>query len=207
LHGFTSGSLSNKGLYFRDKIQAELGQKLHLPDLNLPTFETLTLSAQIEFVESLLDKETILMGSSLGAFLAVLLAERFPQIVKRLVLLAPAFEFVSRRKLALGSAFLEAWKANKTIPVQHYYYGEERQLHYSILTDGIKYEKEHYTIQQPCLTIHGTLDREVDYTLTTKYLAEKSNVDIHFVNDDHALINTLEYSWSQIKPFLLTKLD
>lgn len=207
LHGFTSGSLSNKGCFFRDKIHAELGYELILPDLNLPTFETLTLSAQIEFVESILDDNTVLLGSSLGAFLAVILAEKFPEKIKRLILLAPAFEFVSRREQILGEVFLESWKLNGFIPVEHYYYGEKRNLHFNILADGKQYEKASYAFKQACLAIHGTKDTEVDYRLTTKYLKKKSNVDVHYVDDDHALINTLEFSWTIIKPFLLTELE
>ena len=53
LHGFSSGPGGNKGRFARLWAEAR-GIPCHAPDLNLPTFETLTLSAQVAAVEGLL---------------------------------------------------------------------------------------------------------------------------------------------------------
>ena len=46
----------------------------------------------------------VLMGSSLGGYLAALYAERHPKAVDRLVLIAPAFGFLQRWEGALERA-------------------------------------------------------------------------------------------------------
>jgi hypothetical protein len=202
LHGFASGALSTKGVFFRDKIKSEFNLDLELPDLNLPSFETLRLTAQIEYVENMLSSNTILIGSSLGGFLAAILAEKYPEKISALILLAPAFEFVSRRKAALGTDFIHEWKRKGSINVDHYYTGKKRALHYGVLEDAAPFEKKNYNISQAILAIHGKNDESVDFELSPKYLGEKSNAEIHLVNDDHGLINTLDFTWSKARPFL-----
>lgn len=207
LHGFTSGAKSNKGVFFQEKIRAEFGIEVLLPDLNLPSFEKLRLSAQIEHVESLLTEKTILIGSSLGGLIAAILAEKHPNQVSHIVTLAAAFNFVSRREADLGSEFLAHWKKSGSIEVDHYYYNEKRQLHFGILDDGRPYEKEKFTITQPILCIHGKNDESVDFKLSEKYLGSQSNVEMYLVNDDHALMETREFSWQKVRAFLANAIN
>ena len=49
LHGFSSGPGGNKGRFARQWAEAR-GIAYHAPDLNLPSFETLTLTAQVAAV-------------------------------------------------------------------------------------------------------------------------------------------------------------
>lgn len=202
LHGFASGALSTKGVFFRDRIASQFGLETKLPDLNVPSFEKLRLSAQVELIEPMLTENTVLIGSSLGGLAAVILAEKHPKLVSKLILLAPAFNFVSRRKAALGADFLREWEKRGSVEVDHYYYGEKRPLHIGILADALPYEKENYNVTQPILAIHGKQDEVVDFRLTEKYLGGKSNAEIHLVDDDHGLVNTLEFTWSKAQPFL-----
>ena len=50
LHGFASGPQGAKGTHCRDWAAAR-GIPFHAPDLNLPDFEHLTLTAQVEAVD------------------------------------------------------------------------------------------------------------------------------------------------------------
>ncbi len=95
LHGFASGPGSTKAQYFKTKFE-QSGADVFLPDLNVPSFEQMTLSAQIETVkyvagEIAQDREIILKGSSLGGLLATIASEKLSPVPDhKLILLAPA---------------------------------------------------------------------------------------------------------------------
>ncbi len=106
LHGFGSSPDSSKARFLSERLEA-YGATLHCPDLNEPDFATLTVSRMLDQVDSLLAElgpgPSALIGSSLGAFVALHVAER--QVLRnasrstdgcsivRLVLLAPALTF------------------------------------------------------------------------------------------------------------------
>ena len=90
-------------------------------------FERLTLERQLKFIEEQVGHEPVtLIGSSLGGYLATLLAAASPE-VRKLVLLAPAFGFYDLWIAELGPERLENWKRNGTITVFHYGLGREAQ--------------------------------------------------------------------------------
>ena len=92
LHGFASSPLSSKAQFFRRKFAAA-GISMEIPQLDEGRFEELTISSQLAVIDRVVDGQpAILMGSSLGGYLAALYAGRHPEI-ERLVLLAPAFQF------------------------------------------------------------------------------------------------------------------
>jgi len=97
LHGFLSGPSSNKGVFLSQQFQKD-GIDLLRPDLNGGDFEHLTITSQLKIIDNIIqssEEDITMLGSSLGGFLAALAAERWPQ-VKKLVLMAPAFDFVKR---------------------------------------------------------------------------------------------------------------
>ena len=95
LHGFASGPASKKARIFRDRF-ADAGIQLNVPDLAAGDFENLTITAQLGVVEREAGGGPVrLIGSSMGGYLAALYASRHPE-TERMVLLAPAFDFVRR---------------------------------------------------------------------------------------------------------------
>src|SRR5438128_2592048 len=94
LHGFASGPASKKARYFRDRF-AERGVSIEIPDLAAGDFDHLTITGQLGVIERAVHDEPVcLIGSSLGGYLAALYASQH-QEAERLVLMAPAFNFVA----------------------------------------------------------------------------------------------------------------
>ena len=98
LHGFSSAPGGSKGSFCRRWAEAR-SVPFHAPDLNLPSFEALTVTAQVEAVEALLaslPEAPVLVGSSLGGFVATAALHR-GSAARALILLAPAIGFPERR--------------------------------------------------------------------------------------------------------------
>ena len=102
LHGFASSPRSSKASFFAQRA-ASAGWAYTCPDLNLPDFTSLTVSRMIGAAEQAIascgNTPVALVGSSLGAFVAVHAAARrlargTAAPVDRLVLLAPALNLV-----------------------------------------------------------------------------------------------------------------
>lgn len=194
LHGFASGPESFKALYFKNEIMTRYKTKLVIPDLNTPSFEEMTISSQVELVSSLLEKETekvTLFGSSLGALVCLLLEEKYPEIIEALVLLAPAFDFYSRFKEKLSEENIQKWETSNTLSFPHHFYEENRMLEFSFYKDSQDYEEHHFSIKTPTIAIHGYQDETIPFGVPNKYLSNKENVTLKFVNDDHSLKKSL----------------
>jgi uncharacterized protein len=81
LHGFASSARSGKASFFAQRCR-EAGIEFEAPDLNVPDFSTLTVTRMLDQTRALLDRASgpaTLMGSSLGGYVAVLAAARWPE--------------------------------------------------------------------------------------------------------------------------------
>src|ERR1700674_3325484 len=122
LHGFASSPQSGKAQFFKRKFDA-LGVPFAAPQLDEGDFERLTITSQLGVVErAVAARPAVLMGSSLGGYLAALYAARHPGQVKRLVLLAPAFQFPTRWRARFRPQDIELWKEQGSAPFFHYGY-------------------------------------------------------------------------------------
>src|SRR4051812_24066806 len=110
LHGFASSPQSSKARFFAARFSG-VGVPFHAPALDRGDFQSLTITGQLTAIsdavvgqrKQLADgEELVLMGSSLGGYLAALYAERNPKSVDRLILIAPAFQFYRRWRERLG---------------------------------------------------------------------------------------------------------
>ena len=89
LHGFASSPHSSKAQFFRRRF-AEHGVPMEIPILDEGRFEELTVTGQLAVIDRAVGEEpAILIGSSLGGYLAALYASRHPSQIEKLVLLAP----------------------------------------------------------------------------------------------------------------------
>jgi uncharacterized protein len=201
LHGFASGPTSSKAQYFRRKL-AEEGFLLEVPELVEGPFERLTLTGQLEVVSRVVQGEpVVLIGSSMGGYLASLFAARNPN-VERLLLLAPAFGMARRWLDTLPPGEAEAWRTSGYHRFYHYVFGRELDVGYQLIEDGLTYE-DYPDVRQPTLIFHGRHDDVVPYTLSVEFAASRPNARLLLMDSDHQLTGVLDAIWAEARPFLL----
>ncbi len=187
LHGFTSAPGGNKGSFTRHWAR-ERGIPFHAPDLNLPTFETLTLTAQVEAVEALLRKlpePPVLIGSSLGGFIATAVAHRGASI-RSMILLAPAIHFARRRMTSPAWAI---YREREEMEVFHYGVGSPMRLGPELLQDLPNWvDDDQWRIPVPTVILHGRLDEAVPLTESEAYRDRNPGTILHVLEDDHGLL-------------------
>lgn len=203
LHGFASSPQSAKAQYLRDRFAA-CQLALNIPDLNQGDFSRLTLTRQLQQVESLFpspETPVVLIGSSFGGLTAAWLAQRNPQ-VQRIVLLAPAFSFLSHWLPKLGEPQVQQWQASGSLAVYHY--GEQRslRLHYEFVRDASLYAQENLQPAVPTLILHGREDEVIPIQASRDYAQARSFVKLIELDSDHSLGNALPEIWQAIYRFL-----
>ncbi|MCC6862576.1 MAG: alpha/beta fold hydrolase [Bryobacterales bacterium] len=200
LHGFASGPSSSKARFFYQRFQG-LGVEIEIPDLAGGAFEALTLTGQLGVVERLAaGAPCVLIGSSMGGYLAALHAARHPE-VRKLVLLAPAFGFARRWLQKLGPDLAGQWRSQGFLEVFHYAEQRPRRVGYRLIEDGKQYE-DFPDVRQPVLIIHGRRDATVDAECSVEFARDRPNVRLELVDSDHQLLNVLEPAWQLTRDFL-----
>lgn len=210
LHGLASSPASGKARFLAERF-AERGLELHCPDLNEPDFSTLTTSRMIALVERALRRLTpapvVLVGSSLGGFVALHVAERaaaeLPEHpVERLVLLAPAFDFGSPAMLERRADWLAGWRRDGWTEVEHHGYGDVRRLHIGLITDAARYDSFASRAAAPMLVCQGRADDVVDPAMVERFAATRAHVRLVLLEDDHRLSASIERIWAETAAFL-----
>src|SRR5690242_2926387 len=120
LHGFASSAQSTKAAFLRERFQ-EHGIALRCPDFNEPDFSSLTITRMLEqlHADAAGLEGVVLIGSSLGAVVAIHTAVRLRAAISKLVLLAPALEFGKDGYRFLGPERVANWRAAGTLDVYH----------------------------------------------------------------------------------------
>lgn len=202
LHGFASGPTSGKGQFFRRRF-AELGHELELPDLTEGDFEHTTLSRQLAFLEDLVGTApAILLGSSLGGYLAALFAARHPERVPGVALLAPAFGLARRWADSLDEETLRQWRQDGWRYVYHFGEKQVRRIGYGLIEDGLQYE-EFPDVRRPALVIHGRRDEAVDHRLSVRFAEGRPNCELVLYDSDHQLLDVLDPMWGRTQEFVM----
>jgi len=218
LHGFASSPSSSKAVFLAERLTAS-GITLHCPDLNKPDFSTLTVSRMIGQVEDLVaglrPGPVALVGSSLGAFVALHTAERDwrsggtaadtasrPHPIEQLVLLAPALDFGANRMKDLGPEGLARWRETNQLEVEHYAEGRRRTVHYDLYDDARQYDSFAATATVPTLILQGRRDEVVDPAMVERYARGRDHVTLMMFDDDHQLKANLEPLWRETAGFL-----
>jgi pimeloyl-ACP methyl ester carboxylesterase len=201
LHGFASSPGSRKACFFTAQLEAR-GCRVEVPDLAEGDFAHLTISKQLAVVERIARGESvILIGSSLGGYLAALYAARHPE-VRRIVLLAPAFGFHQLWTEEFGPDRLRLWRQKGSIPVFHYGAGRNMLIGHELMEDAGRYEP-FPDFPQPTLLFHGTLDSVVPVHQSREFAATRPNVRFVELNSSHELTDVLDEIWAASGEFVL----
>ncbi|MEL6398631.1 MAG: YqiA/YcfP family alpha/beta fold hydrolase [Cyanobacteria bacterium J06626_4] len=214
LHGFASGPQSAKAQFLKHQFE-QIGQSLHILDLNQDDFAHLTLTRQIQqslawITERKADpvsaevQPVTVIGSSFGGITAAWLAQQSlarPHI-DHLVLLAPAFQFLDQWLPRLGTAAIEHWQTTGWLSIYHYGEKQQRSLAYNFVTDAERYDESELTTAIPTLIVHGQQDEVINIQASRDYAAVRPWVQLVEVPSDHSLETAQPIIWQAIQDFL-----
>ncbi len=201
LHGFASSPQSSKAQFFLKRF-TQRGVPVEIPQLDDGDFEHLTITGQLSVIDRTVGATpSVLMGSSLGGYLAALYAARHPEIVQKVILMAPAFQFPKRWRERYSPDDLETWRQEGSIRVYHYGYKSEKNLGYSLVEDAQRYENEP-NFSQPALIFHGIEDDIVPVSLSEEFVARHPDAILHKFDSGHELTDVLEPMWEAVESFL-----
>lgn len=210
LHGFASSPRSSKARFFGERA-ASAGWAFECPDLNQPDFTALTVTRMIgqadEAVARCDDGPVALVGSSLGAFVAIHAAARRAARgrrapVDRLVLLAPALDLVPSLEEEFGPARMAAWQQTGRLPIFHYGDDAMRELGWTFMPDARTYDSDGADVDLPILIYQGRRDEVVNPAGVERWSATRANVELHMVEDGHQLLAHVESMWAGVERFL-----
>jgi pimeloyl-ACP methyl ester carboxylesterase len=205
LHGFASSARSSKAAWLAARC-AERGVRLVTPDFNEPEFAGLTITRMLAQVDDTIaglpPGPVVLIGSSLGGFVAVQSALRHAGRVERLVLLAPALDFSGNRLRDLGDRGVDEWRRTGTLNVFHYGFGRIMPVRYALYEDTARYDSMNAPLDVPVQIFQGDRDTAVDPATVQRWAAARPLAELHLLDDDHQLVASLEYIWREMKRFL-----
>jgi pimeloyl-ACP methyl ester carboxylesterase len=200
LHGFASGPGSTKAQFFRARLAAG-GVSLDVPDL-APDFTHMTIGSMLAIVDAILDRgPAVLLGSSLGGYVATLAAARRPDRVPALVLFAPAFGFVQRWEERVDPAAMARWRAKGTARVYHYGLGREVPLSIELLDEASRHPVEPDP-PAPTLVFAGRRDESVPLPVVEHFTRGRPGRELVVFDTGHELNDVLEPMWERTVSFL-----
>lgn len=204
LHGFASSSQSGKATYLGERLRAR-GFDVATPDLNLPDFSTLTVSRMLEQTRALMDTSdgpVTLFGSSLGGYVAVNAAAKWPDRVGKLVLLAPALDFSEEGISGPQGSSIADWKRDGSLTIFHFGYGRMMPIHYGLYEDARRYDAMTADVRMPTLIFQGRRDTAVNPATVERWARSRPNVELHLLDDDHQLTGSLPFIWERVSTFV-----
>ena len=219
LHGLGSSPASDKAVALGERLR-RLGVTYLVPDLEVPSFERLTLTAVIARVAELTvatPGPLALVGSSFGGLAALHFCDRHngsdkrwgdaAARVERLVLLAPALDLLGdaerrRGRGELEDDWLERWRQDGFLDLPHSASGEERPVHYGLVQDLRGYDSFAVDLEIPTLIYHGRRDESVPYQQSVRFAGDRPAVDLRLLDTDHRMTGWLEAIGDGIIDFL-----
>jgi pimeloyl-ACP methyl ester carboxylesterase len=152
LHGFASSPGGRKVTALRGLLEPR-GFRVVAPDLNVPSFQRLEFAAMVRIAvwESRIQKPLVIVGSSLGALLALEASRRGAAVP--LLLIAPALGFGPRwtEQLPPGD------------PLLYFHHGQEKEMpiHRAFFEEMAKRETDVAPPSKPVVVMMGGRDESV----------------------------------------------
>jgi len=199
LHGFASSPASYKGSQLSQRF-ADLGLDFHRPDLNAPSFETLTYSDALAAIDSYFEsmpRPLRFVGSSMGGYLACRWAEIHPGQVDRMVLLCPGFRLTERWPDILGVDEFDRWRESGTISMEDPR-GSRVEVHWGFIKDASKHPAMPDP-KCPVTIVHRTKDIVVPIKSSRQFALQHADVRLVEVEDDHGLASSIDLIFAECR--------
>jgi len=139
------------------------------------------------------------MGSSLGGYLAALLASRQAG-VERLVLLAPAFRLFERWSRRLTPAQIADWKAHG-LETDHHATGTRRRIGWAFLEEAAKLPA-FPEVRVPVLCFAGRADDLVPLADVEAFVERTPSARLVVLEDGHDLLASVDRIHAEAREFL-----
>ncbi|MFV0250950.1 MAG: alpha/beta hydrolase [Rickettsia aeschlimannii] len=189
LHGLMSSMQSTKAIYLIDYCKKNNYNFIIFDNFGHGNasgqFKDQTISDWLEGVSLVLDKlintEAILVGSSMGGWLALLAALRFPDKIKGLVCVAPAPDFTENIWQNISLNDQNKMQKEEILEVSGKNCEHKYPISYKLIEDAKKHlllTKKHIDINIPVHLIHGMLDEDVPYNVSVKLLEKITSKQI-----------------------------
>jgi uncharacterized protein len=195
LHGFASGPNSTKGVAVSEHYAAR-GIQVERLNLRVPSLERLRVSAMIAHVRNAIGGQqdrAVLIGSSLGGYVAARMAEGDPRVCC-LVLMAPAFRLFERWRKRIGEEAWRQYQQTGWTEVDDYVEKKKARVDYGFIEDARVIDGRGNgspDVRVPTLIVHGTRDASVDIGVSREFAAGKRHVRLVEVDDGHDLAASL----------------
>jgi pimeloyl-ACP methyl ester carboxylesterase len=199
LHGFGSSPKSRKAVFFHDQL-ARRGIDLVVPAL-AQVFRRTAISDALAIAERHLGPDTVLFGSSMGGYLATLVASRNPDKVRALVLFAPAFDIRGRWRDRVGEDGIARWRAAGEMDFLNTSSGREEPLDYRFYEDALAHPPRP-EVRCPALVLAGRKDDVVPLHVIEPFAHGVANRRMFVLESGHELTDVLDEMWDHTWRFL-----
>lgn len=190
LHGLMSSMEGNKSIFFMDYCKQR--------DYNIIVFDNYghgkssgifveeTVGSWLRGLELVLTKlatqPVILIGSSVGAWISILAALKIPEKVSGLMCIAPAIDFTEQLIWPkLTDDEKKQIKQEKWIKIGGRSCGSKYPISYNLINEARNHlvlNSSDINLDKPMHLIHGMLDIDVPYNLSTELAAKVSSNDV-----------------------------
>jgi len=135
---------------------------------------------------------------------ALLVANRNPSRVARLMLISPAFQVVGTKLAEMAGTTLDQWKADGHIKMTHHIDGAVHRLGIQLLQDASKFDFDALEAPVPTLIVHGTDDEVIPIRLVERWVANHPGANFFpLKGGDHSLSTCFDAMWVASRDFLL----
>jgi uncharacterized protein len=201
LHGFASGPQSFKAQRFVHHLRRR-GLALEVPALDEGDFERLTLSRQLALIARLTraaPRPHVLIGSSMGGYLALLHAAAHP--VDALVVMAPAVDFARRWRERVPAGELATWERTGRLWVDHHALKAKAPLGVGLLHDAALHAPWP-VVTAPTLVLQGVRDEVVPLAPVQHWVERTPSARLVTYDSDHELTDVADVLCEEALRFL-----